>query len=182
MKTSMLCVGLIALLFAPVVAQSQVVNLTGKTKSKITARVTPKDVLTVTDDKGGWFERGLEMRQTGGWTTPYEVQARLKIVSTSGRFQVRMDEPLTIRNQSNATQVFRSPKVGMGNEGGEQKTLSIGQNTPFQNPAPPVAGGDSIGYYILDISAYPPEGDFKGTAGTYGGVLSMTFEPVVKAP
>ena len=182
MKTSTLCAGLIALLFAPIVAQSQVVNLTGKTTSKITARVTPRDVLTVTDEKGGWFERGLEMRQTGGWTTPYEVQARLKIVSTSGTFQVRMDEPLTIRNQSDLTQVFRSPKVDMGNEGGTQQTLSVGRNTPFQNPAPPVAGEDSVGYYTLDISAYPPEGDFKSTAGTYGGVLSMTFEPVVKVP
>ncbi len=30
-----------------------------------------------------------------------------------------MDDPLTIRNQSNAAQVFRSPKVLLGNEGGD---------------------------------------------------------------
>ena len=51
-KTSTLCSGLIVLLFAPALAQSQVVNLTGK----ITACVAPQDVPTVTDDKGGWFE------------------------------------------------------------------------------------------------------------------------------
>ncbi|KVA53385.1 hypothetical protein WI61_26395 [Burkholderia cepacia] len=182
MRTSTFCSGLIVLLFVPAVALSQSVNLSGKTQSKVTAHVTKRDTLTVTDDKGGWFERGLEMRQLGGWTMPYEVQARLKVVSTSGVFQVRMDEPLTIRNQSNAAQVFRSPKVNLGNEGGEPKALLVGQSTSFQNPAPPVAGTDSVGYYNLAISAYPPEGDFKSTVGTYTGVLSMTFEPVVKAP
>ncbi|RQZ34673.1 hypothetical protein DIE16_21645 [Burkholderia sp. Bp9090] len=182
MKTSTLCNALIALLFVPAVALPQTVNLSGKTTSKITAKVVKPDLLTVTDDKGGWFDNGLEMQQLGGWTTPYEVQARLKVVSTSGTFQVRMDDPLTIRNQSNATQVFRSPKVLLGNEGAEPKALSVGQNVQFQNPAPPVAGTDSVGYYGLAISAYPPEGDFKSTVGTYTGVLSMTFEPVVKAP
>ncbi|MEK6430404.1 MAG: hypothetical protein V4796_19205 [Burkholderia cenocepacia] len=103
-------------------------------------------------------------------------------MSTSGVFQVRMDEPLTIRNQSNAAQVFRSPKVLLGNEDGQPKALSVGQSVQFQNSAPPVAGKDSEGYYGLAISAYPPEGDFKSTVGTYTGELSMTFEPVVKAP
>ncbi|MXN76212.1 hypothetical protein GR157_15875 [Burkholderia sp. 4701] len=182
MKTSTLCNGLIALLFVPAVALSQTVNLTGKTQSKITAHVVKRDVLTVTDDKGGWFDNGLEMQQLGGWNTPYEVQARLKVVSTSGVFQVRMDDALTIRNQSNAAQVFRSPKVLLGNEGGAPKALLVGQGVQFQNPAPPVAGEDSVGYYGLAISAYPPEGDFKSTVGTYSGVLSMTFEPVIKAP
>ncbi|WP_126283924.1 hypothetical protein [Burkholderia stagnalis] len=182
MKTSTLCIGLIALLFVPAVALSQTVNLTGKTTSKITAKVVKRDVLTVTDDKDGWFDIGLEMQQLGGWNTPYEVQARLKVTSTSGLFQVRMDEPLTIRNQSNAAQVFRSPKVLLGNEGGAPKALSVGQSVQFQNPSPPVASDDSVGYYGLAISAYPPEGDFKSTVGTYSGVLSMTFEPVVKAP
>ncbi|WP_321869285.1 hypothetical protein [Burkholderia ubonensis] len=173
---------MIALLFIPAVALSQTVYLYGKTQSNVTAHVAKRDALTVTDDKGGWFEQGLEMQQLGGWTTPYEVQARLKVVSTSGVFQVRMDEPLTIRNQSKPTQVFRSPKVSLGNEGGDPKTLSVGQNTQFQNPAPPVAGKDSEGFYNLSIAAYPPDGDFRSTVGTYSGVLSMTFEPVVKAP
>ncbi|MGS0895680.1 hypothetical protein ACVBGC_24585 [Burkholderia stagnalis] len=182
MRTSMQCLGLVVLLFASTVAQSQTVNLSGKTQSKITARVANRDVLTVTDDKGGWFDNGLRMQQLGGWTTPYAVQARLKVVSSGGTFQVRMDEPLTIRNQSNAAQVFRSPQVSLGSEGGEPKPLSVGRNTSFQNPAPPVAGADSVGYYTLDISAYPPDGDFKSTIGTYSGVLSMTFEPIVRAP
>ncbi|WP_230461058.1 hypothetical protein [Burkholderia ubonensis] len=53
MKTSTICSGLIALLFIPTIALSQTVNLSGKTQSKITAHVTKRDVLTVTDDKGG---------------------------------------------------------------------------------------------------------------------------------
>lgn len=183
MKTSTLCRGLIVLLLVPTVALSEdKVFLSGKTTSKITAKVVERDKLTVTDVAGGWFDNGLEMQQPGGWTTPYEVQARLKVTSTKGTFQVRMDEPLTIRRQSNPVQVFRSPKVLLGNEGGEPRALSVGQNTQFQNPAPPVAGTDTVGYYNLAISAYPPEGDFKSTAGTYSGVLSMTFEPVVRAP
>ncbi|KVS39327.1 hypothetical protein [Burkholderia ubonensis] len=172
----------VTLAFLPALSEAETVTLKGKTQSKVTARVVHPNKLIVTDDKGGWFDRGLEMQQLGGWTTPYEVQARLKVVSTSGTFQVRMDEPLTIRNQAKPTQVFRSPKVSLGNEGGDPKTLSVGKNTQFQNPAPPVAGKDSEGFYNLSIAAYPPDGDFRSTAGTYSGVLSMTFEPVVKAP
>ncbi|MCF1369855.1 hypothetical protein LH704_18110 [Burkholderia cenocepacia] len=104
MTTSTICSGLIALLFMPTIALSQTVNLSGKTQSKITAHVTKRDVLTVTDDKGGWFERGLEMQQ------------------------------------------------------------------------------DWEGFYNLSIAVYPPDGDFRSTAGTYSGVLSMTFEPVDKVP
>ncbi|KVP64962.1 hypothetical protein WJ95_22760 [Burkholderia ubonensis] len=172
---------LIALLFVPAVALSQTVVLTGKTESKVTARVFNPNVLEVTDEKGGWFAN-LEMQQLGGWDTPYEVQARLRVVSTNKTFQVRLDDPLTIRNQSNPAQVFRSPKVTLGREGDEQKVLSVGRNTQFSNPEPPEAGVDTVGHYTLAISAYPPEGDFRSSVGAYSGVLSMTFEPVVKAP
>ncbi|KWN18127.1 hypothetical protein WT83_11715 [Burkholderia territorii] len=172
---------LIALLFVPAAALSQTVVLTGKTESKVTARVFHPNVLEVTNDKGGWFTN-LEMQQLGGWDTPYEVQARLRIVSTNKTFQVRLDEPLTIRNQSNPAQVFRAPKVMLGREDLEQKVLSVGQYTQFANRLAPEEGLDTEGYYTLAISAYPPEGDFRSTSGAYSGVLSMTFEPVVKAP
>ncbi|WP_244099500.1 hypothetical protein [Burkholderia pyrrocinia] len=46
----------------PAVALPQTGTLTGKTKSKITAHVTQRDMLTVTDDKGGWFDKGREMQ------------------------------------------------------------------------------------------------------------------------
>ncbi|WP_269501791.1 hypothetical protein [Burkholderia sp. IMCC1007] len=156
--------------------------LAGKTTSKVSARIVKPNKLIVTDDKGGWFDNGLEMQQLGGWDTPYDVQARLKIVSTSGVFQVRLDAPLTITHQSNPALAFRTPTVKLGAEGGVSKPIVIGQGAEFKNPAPPQAGADSIGYYTLDVSAYPPAGDFKSTAGTYSGVLSMTFEPVVRAP
>ncbi|KVO32041.1 hypothetical protein [Burkholderia ubonensis] len=181
MKTSALHRWLVVASCVPAVALAQAVNLTGKTQSKVTAHVVKKNVLEVTDDKGGWFSN-LEMQQLGGWNTPYEVQARLRVVSTSGTFQVRMDEPLTIRHQSDVTKVFRKSNVTMGNEGSEQKILSINQSTVFQNPASLEPGADSVGFYTLAISAYPPDGDFRSTAGAYSGVLSMTFEPVVRKP
>jgi hypothetical protein len=153
----------------------------GKTSSKVTAHVTRPNNLFVTDDKGGWFEQGLEMLQLGGWTTPYEVSARLKVVSSTGLFQVRLDEPLQIRNQANPLLVFRTPIVRLGGEGGDLKPLAVGQGTEFSNPAPPAEGEDSVGYYELAISALPPDGSFKSITGLYSGVLSLTFEPVAKA-
>ncbi|MBN3816246.1 hypothetical protein G3N57_06275 [Paraburkholderia sp. Se-20369] len=166
----------------PALASAQAVILTGKTTSRIIASVVPLSKFEVSDDKGGWFEKGLEMQQLGGWNTPYEVKARLRVLSTSRDFQVRLDEPLQIRNQANLTQVFRRPGVSLGADDGASKPLAVGQSTSFQNPAPTAPGTDSVGYYNLTVSAYPPEGDFKSTVGTYSGVLSMTFEPVVRAP
>ncbi|WP_373453161.1 hypothetical protein [Burkholderia sp. AU27893] len=166
----------------PAVSIAQTVNLTGKTTSKVTAKVVKPDKFEVTDDKGGWFGQGLQMQQVGGWDTPYEVKARLRVLSTSRDFQVRLDEAVQIRHQTKPTQIFRNPSVTLGADGAAAKPLAVGQNASFTNPAPPVAGNDSEGYYNLNVSAYPPEGDFKSTAGTYSGVLSMTFEPVVRAP
>lgn len=175
--------GLCACLMATsAVASAQSVVLTGKTTSKVTARIVKPNKLIVTDDKGGWFDKGLEMQQLGGWDTPYETQARLKIVSTGGTFQVRLDSPLVIAHQSKPALVFRTPAVKFGADGGVSKALMVGQGMAFSNPASPQPGTDSVGYYNLDVSAYPPAGDFKSTMGTYSGVLSMTFEPVVRAP
>lgn len=170
----------LALGLSPAMAPAALI-VKGKTSSKVTAHVVRPDNLIVTDDKGGWFEQGLEMQQLGGWNTPYEVDARLQVVSSSGVFQVRLDEPLQIRNQANPTLLFRTPLVRLGAEGENPKPLVVGQGTEFRNPAPPVAGEDSVGYYGLAVSAYPPDGNFKDTTGTYSGVLSLTFEPVVPA-
>ncbi|KER74463.1 hypothetical protein HR51_05210 [Burkholderia cepacia] len=172
---------LMVALLSPVAAQTDIV-LTGKTTSRVTARIVRTPVLTVTDDKGGWFERGLEMQQLGGWDTPYEVSARLRVTATVRDFQVRLDEPLQIRNQAKPTQVFRRPSVNFGAEGGTPNLLAVGQSTAFQNPPPAAQGGESVGTYVLSVAAYPPEGDFRSTVGQYSGVLSLTFEPVVKAP
>jgi hypothetical protein len=103
------------------------------------------------------------------------------VVSTSGLFQVRLDEPLQIRNQANPLQVFRTPIVRLGGEGADLKPLVVGKGTEFSNPAPPAEGEDSVGYYELAISALPPDGSFKSITGLYSGVLSLTFEPVAKA-
>nr|WP_245170107.1 MULTISPECIES: hypothetical protein [unclassified Burkholderia] len=166
----------------PAVSLADTVKLTGKTTSRVTAHVSRPNNLFVTDDKGGWFDQGLEMRQLGAWDTPFEVHARLKVVSTSGTFQVRLDSPPAITHQSNPALAFRTPTVKLGLEGGASKPLVVGRGTEFQNPAAPGAGDDSVGYYDLGIAALPPAGDFKRTTGTYKGILSMTFEPVIKAP
>lgn len=165
----------------PVLAPAAVI-LKGKTSSKVTAHVSRQNNLIVTDDKGGWFEQGLEMQQLGDRETPYEVSARLRVISTSGVFQVRLDEPLQIRNQADPLLVFRTPTVSLGRDGEVLKPLAIGLGTEFRNPAATEVGVDSVGYYTLAISAYAPEGSYKNTVGTYSGVLSLTFEPVVQAP
>lgn len=156
--------------------------VTGKSTSTIRATVKAPNRLLVTDDKGGWFDQGLAMQQQRGWDSPYETRARLRIVSSSGAFQVRMDRPLEIRNTANAAQMFRDPKVTLALEGGEQKALAVGKDARFQNPPALAAGDDSIGYYGLAISALPPAGNFKQTAGNYVGELSLVFEPVARGP
>ena len=165
----------------PSLAMADII-LHGKLQSYVSAFVRPSHKLLVTDDKGGWFDQGLEMIQLGGWNTPYDVRARLRVVSSSGVFRVRLDEPLSIRNNDTATQVFQQPKVDLAAEGSAPKTLSVGQGTAFENPPGPAPDQDTTGYYNLTVSAYPPEGNFKETAGTYSGVLSLTFEPVITDP
>ena len=155
------------------------VELLGKVTSRITATVINPNNFFVTSDTGGWFDQGLEMSQPGGWDSAYGAQARLKVVATDRDFQVRLDEPLVIRNTSNAAQVFLQPIVELNAEGETPKTLAVATPTVFQNPVSGGAGMDSIGYYDLSISAYPPAGTFKETSGTYTGVLSLTFEPVI---
>ncbi|MBJ9680691.1 hypothetical protein L0Z42_19610 [Burkholderia multivorans] len=172
--------GLIAACMLPVLAMAQEVTLSGKTSSTITATVAPRGTFDVTDEKGGWFDSGLEMKQLGGWDAPYEVEARLRVLSTSGTFQVRLDTPLEIRNQADTQKMFQRPSVTLAPDGGQPKSIVTGQGTTFSNPVPPVAGEDSVGYYTLAVAAYPPAGDFKATAGTYSGVLSLTFEPTIK--
>lgn len=174
---------LLALIMRPAAAAPAVdFKVTGKTTSTIRATVKAANRLLVTDDKGGWFDQGLAMQQSRGWDSPYETQARLRIVSSSGAFQVRMDQPLEIRNTANPAQMFREPKISLALEGGERKSLAVGLDARFQNPQTPVAGEDSIGYYGLAISALPPAGTFKETAGSYVGELSLVFEPVARVP
>lgn len=179
-KTALACL-LAAAASLPTLALADVI-LKGKLTSKISAYVKPNNNLFVTDDKGSWFDQGLEMVQLGGWDTPYEVKARLKIVSSTGVFQVRLDEPLQIRNGKNAQQVFLRPQVVLGAEGDAPKTLAVGLGAEFKNPPRLVEGEDTLGYYDLSVSAFPPEGDFKETTGAYSGVLSLTFEPVITDP
>lgn len=163
----------------PAMAFAVDIDLQGKVTSTITATVTSQNNFLVTSDTGGWFDQGLEMSQPGGWDSAYGVQAGLRVVSTSRDFQVRLDEPLVIRNTSNAAQVFLQPIVELNADGQAPKTLAVATPTVFKNPVSGGAGMDSIGYYDLSISAYPPAGTFKETSGTYTGVLSLTFEPVI---
>ncbi|MGN7982210.1 hypothetical protein [Burkholderia sp. 22313] len=169
----------------PMAASAQLILITGKMTSKVTAKVVRPNNLIITDGtngcdgKNGWFERGLTMQQLGGWETAYEVQARLCVVSTTGKFQVRMDQPLDIRNQAKPTLAFRKAAVTIGAEGAEQKPMVVGQAIEFNNPTPPSPNIDSEGFYSLAVSAFPPEGDFQSTAGTYTGELSLVFEPIV---
>ncbi|MBN3823265.1 hypothetical protein G3O00_06495 [Burkholderia sp. Ac-20384] len=156
-----------------------VLLINGKRTSTVTAKVVRPNNLIITDEKGTWFPQGLTMQQLGAWETAYEVEARLHVVSTTGKFQVRMDQPLDIRNQAKPTLAFRKTAVSIGAEGGEPKPMVVGQAIEFDNPTPPSPNVDSEGFYSLAVSAFPPEGDFKSTAGTYTGELSLVFEPIV---
>lgn len=167
---------------ATVAAEDGILLVSGKTTSNITARVIRPDILDVTVANGGSLESGLKLEQLGGWETAYEVQAKLRVVSTTGQFRVRLDEPLRIAHQSKPAQVFRSPTVRFGAEGNAMQPLEVGQGILFRNPAPPSPDDDSIGFYHLAVSAFPPEGDFKSTSGTYTGMLALTFEPQAVAP
>ncbi|KWH56381.1 hypothetical protein LGM42_10715 [Burkholderia sp. AU39826] len=178
MKKIIVSGSLAVLALLPMFASAQV-SLTGKTQSRVTAKVIRPNNLIITDDQGGWFGQGLAMQQLGAWDTAFEVKARLRVISTTGVFQVRMDQPLDIRNQANPTLVFRKPVVSMGAENAALKQFTVGQAIEFVNPAPPSKEIDSVGYYTLDVSAFPPAGDFKSTTGTYTGSLSLVFEPLV---
>lgn len=167
---------------ATVAAEEGILLVSGKTTSNITARVIRPDILDVAAANGGSLESGLKLEQLGGWETAYEVQAKLRVVSTTGQFRVRLDEPLRIVHQSKPAQVFRSPTVRFGAEGNAMQPLEVGQGILFRNPAPPSPDDDSIGFYYLAVSAFPPEGDFKSTSGTYTGTLALTFEPQAVAP
>ncbi|MCK3838814.1 MULTISPECIES: hypothetical protein [Pseudomonas] len=158
------------------------VVLKGNTRTWISASVTHPDLLIVTDDKGSWFDQGLELQQMGDRDAPYQVEARIRVLSSSGEFQVRLDDPVRIQHTKNPMLAFRNPTVTLGNEGGVNKRLMIEQSTVFHNPASTGQGEDSLGYYNFSVSAYPPEGALTGTIGVYTGVLSLTFEPVVKVP
>ncbi|MBR8656101.1 hypothetical protein KDH83_22580 [Achromobacter sp. Marseille-Q0513] len=155
------------------------ITVTGKTSSTIKAYVKPLEFIAVTNELGGWQDN-LEMQQLGAWNTPYEVALRLRVTSLPNKFQVRLDAPLVLQNAKN--QVFRQPVVTLAPEGGAPKPLLVGQSAEFENPAPSVEGTNSVGMYALKVAALPPEGDFRDVAGTYQGVLSMTFEPVAIKP
>ncbi|WP_175884047.1 hypothetical protein [Burkholderia sp. BCC0044] len=170
---------LVGLAMLPAFGSAEVILVEGKTTSHVTASVTRANNLIVTDDKGAWFGDGLVMQQLGGWESTYDVQARLRIVSTTGKFRVRMDQPLQIVHGTKPTLVFRTPVVRMGLEGAELSQLSVDKGVEFQNPPPRSPNLDSEGEYNLAVSAYPPAGDFKSTAGTYTGTLSLTFEPII---
>lgn len=174
---------LIGSVVLPLVAASQtpaqVVLVRDKPFSTITAHVAALDKFEVTDDKGGWFGGGLAMQQTGGLNSPYEVEARLKVVSTKGAFQVHLDGPLQIVNQADPSLVFQSPTITLAGDGGARVPLEIGNEKKFTNP-PAAANTDSVGYYTLTVSALPPAGGLKSTVGSYVGVLSLTFEPQVR--
>lgn len=120
------------------------------------------------------------MQQLGGWTTPYEVALRLRVTSLPNKFQARLDAPLVLQNAKN--QVFRQPVVTLGTDGGAAKPLQVGQNAEFENPKPSVEGRTPSACTSSRWPPCPPRYDFRDVAGTYQGVLSMTFEAVAIKP
>lgn len=163
----------------PGISQADVV-LEGKISSRVTGHVIKANNLFVTDENGGWYDQGLVMEQLGAFNSPYEVDVPLRITSSSGAFQVHMDNPLLLQNQERPELQFRNIAVKMGLVGAAPQPLTVVNNVLFHNPQASVEGEDTIGHYLLNISGYPPAGEFKEVTGTYSGVLSLTFEPVLE--
>lgn len=178
---SVMRIALLLLCLLPCLSQGDSeVGLKGKITSRISGYVLEENNFFVTNENGGWYDQGLEMEQTGAFDSPYSIDAPLRITSTSGIFQVRMDVPLMLQNQDKPELFFRDIKVNLGLVGDTPQLLKVVDNVIFSNPPALIDGEDSIGHYILNISGYPPAGNFKSVTGTYSGVLSLTFEPVVQ--
>lgn len=160
-----------------VTAHASVV-LTGKTSSKVTGHVVRPNNLFVTDENGGWYQQALALEQGG--REAYSIAIPVRVISTSGTFQVHMDSELRLQHQANPQLLFRNVTVSMGLTDAAGQLLAVGNNVSFTNPASAGTGQDSIGHYLLKVSGLPPAGNFMQVMGTYSGVLSLTFEPVVK--
>lgn len=163
----------------PDAGQAAVV-LNGKITSKVTGHVVLRNNLFVTDEHGGWYEQALKMDQLGGFDTAYEIDVPLRITSSTGVFQVRMDAPLVLQHQTRPELMFRDTAVKIGPVDKGLQQLVVGNNIRLTNPPSGSEEQDSIGHYLLNITGFPPEGNYKAVTGTYSGVLSLTFEPIVE--
>ncbi|MFZ1874688.1 MAG: hypothetical protein WAU54_18210 [Chania sp.] len=164
-----------------VITGTTVVTVKGKTTSRISATVIKPNRLIVNDANGGWYLQEMEMFQYGAASSPYEIKLPLRITSSSGNFQVSLDEALLLRNTQKPTLQFKDTKIAMANVGSPFQTLAVGAPVLFHNAPAAKPLQDTVGDYSLSISALPPEGDFRTVAGIYQGDLKLTFEPVAKA-
>ncbi|MFN3068758.1 MULTISPECIES: hypothetical protein [Serratia] len=162
-------------------AGANVVMLKGKTTSRVSATVVKANRLIVNDANGGWYTQEMEMFQYGAANSPYQIELPLRITSSNGVFQVSLDEALILRQAQTPALQFQPAQISMANVGNAAQTLSVGAPVQFHNPASAQPLQDTMGDYTLNISALPPDGDFKTTAGIYQGELKLTFEPVAKA-
>jgi len=169
---------LLLLCLLPALSQAEVV-LKGKTSSRVSAHVVRPNTLSVTDPLGGWYEQGVAMTQPGAFNSPYQVTLPLRVTSSSGLFQVSLGNPLVLQHQENPLLQFTQVEVKMGAVDGALQPLSL-TGRPFRTPPAPLPGEESIGDFVLQISAVPPVGEFDAGTGTYSGVLALTFEPVLE--
>ncbi|WP_422526641.1 hypothetical protein [Serratia fonticola] len=158
-----------------------VVMVKGKTTSRISTTVVKPNRLIVNDSNGGWYQQEIEMFQYGAASSPYEIKLPLRITSSSGNFQVSLDEALILRHTQKPTLQFTTAVISMAKEGSPYQTLAVGIPVQFHNTPAAQPLQDTIGDYSLSISALLPEGDLKTVAGIYQGDLKLTFEPVAKA-
>ncbi|GKX61965.1 hypothetical protein [Pragia fontium] len=178
--TYILLLALVASTFASV-ANAAIIMVKGKTSSRVSATIIKPNRLFVNDINGGWYTQEMEMFQQGGANSPYQIELPLRITSSTGIFQVSLDQALILRHAQTPTLQFQVAEVSMANVDSAAKILSVGAPTVFYNTPSADPLQDTIGDYSLAISALPPEGDFKTNAGIYQGELRLTFEPVAKA-
>lgn len=166
---------------ATAIPGTTVVMVKGKTTNRISTTVIKPNRLIVNDANGGWYQQEIEMFQYGAASSPYEIKLPLRITSSSGNFQVSLDEALILRHTQKPTLQFRNAVISMANVGSPYQTLAVGIPVQFHNAPAAQPLQDTIGDYSLSISALAPEGDLTTVVGIYQGDLKLTFEPVAKA-
>ncbi|HBO24365.1 MAG TPA: hypothetical protein DD649_15980 [Providencia sp.] len=160
------------LIFISFISQAEV-TIHGNKSIEIIGEVVEEDNFEVTDGNGGWYNE-LELKQQE-INSPYQVDARVHVLSTNPNFMVTLQNIVVLRNDSKGLS-FAPAEVIFSSIQGETKKLKPMESQSFTNPDVPV-GADSEGEYTLSISANAPIGSNQDISGAYVGEIALIFEP-----
>lgn len=140
----------------------------------VNVQLTNLPKITVEKPTGGWYDVVELSNSSGSDVTHYEAQLPIKVTIRNERyFMVSLLDPLVLMNENDSTLTFSSEQVSFGTNPTTSKILD---KNPSMMTNPPMIGSDSIGNYILSISAYQPKGALGNVSGKYVGKLILMFE------